>query len=100
MEKITKKRFREIIESSTTALIGNINVNKMCLAEVDAFCTAERVNAIEAPLWRTATHKGANYTRFSNGSRLDYQSGQEYYQRDNLLFVFIPDWQTMVYLVA
>lgn len=100
MEKITKKRFREIIENNTTALIGNCPLSKMSLAELDEYATSERVDAIPMKNWRTVESKHSNHVVFSNNSRLDFQVGYEFYQRDNLLFVLIPGWQTMVYLVA
>lgn len=100
MEKITKKRFREIIESNKTALIGNIQVNRMSLAEVDDFVTDERVKAIPNPQWRTVEIKQTNAVMFSNNSWMEFKAGAQYYQRGNILFLHLPNWQTMVYLVA
>lgn len=100
MEKITKKKFREIIENNKNALIGNFPVSKWTLEAVDEFATDERVNAITAPEWRVAVQKRSSSIIFSNGARLDFKSGDQYYQRGNLLFLHIADWQTMVYLVA
>lgn len=100
MEKITKKKFREIIENNTTANIGRLPIGRFPLDKVDEFVTDERVASIEAPFWRTVQSKHTNHVYFSDKSRLDFKSGYEYFQRGKLLFVHIPNWQTMVYLVA
>lgn len=100
MEKITKKRFREIIENNTTANIGRLSVERFPLDKVEEFVTDERVASIEAPFWRTVTQRMSNGFIFSDNGRLDLQSGYEYFQRGKLLFLHIPDWQTIVYLVA
>lgn len=100
MEKITKKKFREIIENNTTAFIGRLPVERFPLDKVDEFVTDERVASLEAPFWRTVESKHANRVYFSDNSRFDFESGYEYFQRGKLLFVHIPNWQTLVYLVA
>lgn len=100
MEKITKKKFREIIENNTTANIGNLPIGRFPLDKVDEFVTDERVAAIEAPFWRTVKSTHANHVYFSNNSRLNFAPGYEYFQRGKLLFLHIPNWQTIVYLVA
>lgn len=100
MEKITKKRFREIIENNTTALIGRLPIGRFPLDEVDEFVTDERVASLEAPFWRTVEIKQTNSIMFSDNAWLEFKAGAQYYQRDKLLFLHLPDWQTMVYLVA
>lgn len=99
MERITKKGFREIIENNATANIGRLPADKFPLEKVDEFVTGERVAAIEAPFWRTVKVKGSRQVAFSDNSSFEFKAGAQYYQRDNLLFVHIPDWQTIVYLV-
>lgn len=100
MEKITKKKFREIIESSTTANIGRLPIKRFPLDKVDEFVTDERVASIEAPLWRTVKIKQTNSVMFSDESWLEFKSGAQYYQRGKLLFLHIPNWETIIYLVA
>lgn len=100
MNKITKKRFREIIENNKTALIGRLPIERFPLEEVDAFVSVERVASLEAPFWRTVEVKQTNSIMFSDEAWLEFKSGAQYYQRDNLLFLHLPNWQTMVYLVA
>lgn len=100
MEKITKKRFREIIESNTTANIGRLPIERFPLDKVDEFVTDERVASIEAPFWRTVEIKQTNSIMFSDKSWMEFKAGAQYYQRGKLLFLHLPNWQTMVYLVA
>lgn len=100
MEKITKKRFREIIENNKTANIGRLPIERFPLDKVDEFVTDERVAKIDAPFWRTVESKQTNSIMFSDKSWLEFKSGTQYYQRGNLLFMHIPNWQTIVYLVA
>lgn len=100
MEKITKKKFREIIENNTTAFIGRLPVERFPLDKVEEFVTDERVASIEAPFWRTVEAKQSNSIMFSDKAWVDFKAGTQYYQRGKLLFLHIPNWQTLVYLVA
>ena len=101
MEKITRKKFIELIKKGEHVFCGSVNSDKFTEEDTKKLLTDNRdriAKMITENKTRTVIKEQSNGLQFTGGSWITFQAGDTYFQENNVLVARCNDgYFTMVY---